>query len=350
MNICLLTRHFGPTGAGIGRVSWEIWQGLHNGKHRVTGIQTSGASLASYLFYSFVSIRSQIPDDCDVYHALTPVESLWIPKSKAVVTFHDLFPIMHQDKQGAGIGGSKVKQAIASRYFGYCAKVATRCRIIACNSEQTRQDIVRYLEVPIERVHVVKLGIPNSLEPKPKPDNTFRIGYLGQLDRRKRVHLLINAFVASNINAELVVGGNGSERRALEILAGNDPRVKFLGFVPEEQLAGFYVSLDLFVSPTAVEGWGLPLVEAMACKCPVAILEDAILPWEIKARCANVDSIEGLLNRLQRGHRRLDVVLKHYKGFGWEVEDNCVWTRQQTWDKTVSEYVKLYEEVLSAKQ
>lgn len=333
MRICLLTRHFGPSGAGIGRVSWEIWQGLQDKNHEIVGVSTSEKSLASYLIYSLVSIRPQIPEDYDVYHALTPIESLWIPKSKAVVTFHDLFPLMHKGRQGAGIGGNKVKQAIASRYFGYCAKAATRCRIIACNSEQTRQDIVQYLRVSSDRVRVVKLGIPDNLEPQSKPDSVFRIGYLGQLDRRKRVHLLVDAFKRSSLNAELVVGGTGPERQALERLAGGDPRVKFLGFVPEVELADFYNSLDVFVFPTAVEGYGLPIIEAMACMKPVIVLGDAVIPEEVKSRCIVTGDLPRLLDKLD--------------GIGLlPSEGNYAFAKEHSWSGTVSEYIKLYEEVL----
>jgi len=339
MKVCLLTRHFGPSGAGIGRVSWEILRGLRNEGYGVTAVSTIGNSLVSYLAYSLVGIRTHIPNNCDIYHALTPIESLWIPKDKAVVTFHDLFPIAHKGKQGAGIGGSRVKQAIASRYFGHCAKVATQCRIIACNSKQTRQDIVQYLGVSSDRVHVVKLGIPDSLEPKPKPDNIFRIGYLGQLDRRKRVHLLVDAFKQSSLNAELVIGGTGSERGVLERLAGSDSRIRFLGFVPEEELASFFNSLDIFALPTAVEGYGLPIVEAMACKKPVVILDDAVIPEEVKSHCIVTGNLGGLLK-----------VWDSMKMPAQFYEDNYTFAKGHSWSKTVSGYIKLYEGVLNAQQ
>lgn len=320
-------------------MSWEILRELRDRGYATTAVSTTGDSLASYLAYSFVNIRSHISSDYDIYHALTPIESLWIPKDRAVVTFHDLFPIIHKSKQGAGIGDSRIKQAIASRYFGYCARIATRCRIIACNSEQTRRDIVEHLGVSSDRVRVVKLGIPNDLEPQPKPDSIFRIGYLGQLDRRKRVHLLVDAFKKSRIDAELVIGGTGAEKLTLEKLAsgrfGQDPRIKLIGFVPEDKLGDFYNSLDIFVFPTTVEGYGLPIIEAMACKKPVVILGDAVIPEEVKSRCIVTGDLSGLLNKLD-GISLLPS------------ESNYAFAKGHNWSNTVSEYVKLYEEVLNA--
>ncbi|WP_225370026.1 glycosyltransferase [Methanobrevibacter arboriphilus] len=58
----------------------------------------------------------------------------------------------------------------------------------------------------------------------------------------------------------------------------------FLGFISDEDMVDFYNSLDVFVFPTIMEGYGMPIVEAMACGKPVITLEDAYIPHDIKKK------------------------------------------------------------------
>ena len=347
MKICLLTRRFDLSGAGVGRVSGEILKRLQDTEHEIIPISTDGNSLASYLKYSAIDIKRELPMDCNVYHALTPIESLWLPKNKAIVTFHDLFPIAYPDRQGAGIGADKVKQVIASRYFEMCSRVAARCKIITCNSIETKQDMVKYLKIPGDRIIVMKWGIRNNLEPKQKQDNIFRIGYLGQLDRRKRVHLLIEAFMQNKLESELVIGGIGNEERALKQLAEGDSRIKFLGFIDNGELVDFYNSLDLFVFPTAVEGLGFPILEAMACKVPVVVLKDAAIPEIVKSRCAIIptEALSRFLADAIAYRDNLTWLLSQAGGFGWLLDSNCHFAKEFDWDKTVEGYLSLYKEI-----
>ena len=70
MKICLLTRRFDLSGAGVGRVSGEILKRLQDTEHEIIPISTDGNSLASYLKYSAIDIKRELPMDCNVYHAL----------------------------------------------------------------------------------------------------------------------------------------------------------------------------------------------------------------------------------------------------------------------------------------
>ena len=103
----------------------------------------------------------------------------------------------------------------------------------------------------------------------------FRIGTLNQLDKRKRLDLLIAAVHNNRTDVELQIAGGGLDKERLIAFAGNDPRVHFLGVIPNNTIRSFYNNLSVFCSPTANEGWGLSLVEAMACKIPCLVLADA---------------------------------------------------------------------------
>jgi glycosyltransferase involved in cell wall biosynthesis len=159
------------------------------------------------------------------------------------------------------------------------------CKRIVTIADETKADLMRLYNLPASKISVLKPGIREDLEPKPKPDNVFRIGYLGQLDHRKRVGLLVEAFKQTDIKGELVIAGSGPDRQKLKAMADGDSRIKFLGFIPDDKICDFYNSLDLFCFPTMVEGLGLPIIEAMACGKDVEIQEDCIIPKILKERC-----------------------------------------------------------------
>lgn len=338
MRIALITRYFDGTNAGIGRVSSELLKGLLNEGHEVIPICTTKESLYRYMVYSTVELYDGMPSKSDVYHSVTPVESLWTPKDKSVSTILDLIPVLHPDKCGAGIGYNKALNAIGTGYFKYCVKQAVKSRFITTISESTKQSICDMYDVPEDKVVVVKPGISPLLKPDFYPfmkGNTY--GYLGQLDRRKRVDVLIESFLRyASIDGKLLIAGKGRDEAKLKTLAGDDSRVVFLGYLDDSEIPGFYNSLDYFIFPTMIEGYGLPIVEAAACGTPVVTLSDAIIPKEVKSHTIVVDDL-----------RRLFAAPDDYILSEPELRINVVWAQSHSWDKYVKRHIELYREVMN---
>jgi len=339
MNVCLLTKRFSFNGTGPSRVAFEILKGLEKRGYTIHKIEAKpNVTLYSYFIYTAIGIPLRLPrKGIDVYHALVPLEGMWLPRNHSIVMIHDLFPTTNPDRVGAGMGRSKWKLAIGERYFSFGTKLASKCRFIVCNSDKTKQDVMEYLRVPEEKIRVIRLGISSDLEPKPKKDRVFRIGTLSQLDKRKRIDLLIKHFKGSKIDGELVIGGHGIDESILIHLANGDSRIKFLGFVPDDKLADFYNSLDVFVFPTGIEGYGLPMVEAMACKKPVVVLPDAIIPEEIKSRCIITENLGTLFS----SHNYLENLCK-----STDHDGNYQFAKEHNWDECVEEHIELYQEVV----
>ncbi len=337
MKVCLLTRRPSLDSGGIGRVSIEMRNGLMKRGNNVNVISATKENLAHYFKYSFIDNWLKIPKGYDVYHAITPMESIWIPKDKGIATILDIIPIVHPELHGARLAGNRVKYTIAKGCFTIGCKQAAKCRYVICISDHVKQEFIEHFSVDENKVKVIRLGIHKDLNPYQKGDKIFRFGYLGQLDRRKRVDLLIDAFKRSRIEAELVLGGRGIDEERLKKSVQGDPRIKFMGFIPDRELAEFYNTLDVFIFPTSIEGYGLPPVEAMACKKPVIVLDDAIMPWEVKVRCIMVESLNEVFSNL--GY--LQCLCR-----GIDIEDNYKWAKLHDWDTTISEYYKLYEEVV----
>jgi glycosyltransferase involved in cell wall biosynthesis len=112
--------------------------------------------------------------------------------------------------------------------------------------------------------------------------------YLGGWEQRKNLPFLLRAFVAANLgNVELVLaGGRAEEVDALLRLAGTlgiADRVRLLGWVAETDLPALYAEALAFVYPSAYEGFGLQVCEAMAVGCPVLVSDRTSLPEIIGA-------------------------------------------------------------------
>ena len=338
MKICLLAKYFPFNGTGISRFALEILNGLEKRGHIIHKIETRpNVSLYSYFIYTALKIPLVLPrKGIDVYHALVTLEGMWLPKDRSIVMIHDLFTTTNLDRVGAGMGGSQWKKFVGAKYFSFGSNLASRCRFIVCNSDKTKQDILSHIKISEDKIKVIRLGISRELEPSPKKDNVFRVGTLSQLDKRKRIDLLISQFKESKLDGELVIAGQGKDKQELEKLIGGDSRIKLLGFVPDSELSNFFNSLDVFAFPTWIEGYGLPLVEAMSCKKPIMILSDAIIPDEIKFRCVAVDNFTDALNNATY----LDSLPKLV-----DCEDNYKFAKEHDWDKCIEEHIKLYKEI-----
>lgn len=166
-------------------------------------------------------------------------------------------------------------------------------RLVAI-SQSTRSDVCAYLSLPPERVAVVYPYLPASFQPVADPRPLLRryslpqkyILYVGTLERRKNVVGLLKAFAAArreyHLEHILVLGGqagwlyNEIFRTVEELgLAG---QVTFLGYVPEADLPALYSGAELFAYLSRYEGFGLPVLEAMACGVPVLASNAASLP------------------------------------------------------------------------
>lgn len=337
MNICLLNRFFDFRGTGITRIATEVSKELVKQGHSVTKYATNGKSLYSYALHTAIKPIFTLPrNNIDVYHALATMEAMWLPRDKSIATYLDLFTTTNPDRAGAGMGYSRWKLAIGKRYFELGSQIAARCRYLVCISEKTKQDVIEHINPDRNKLKVIRLGISSNLKPKPCNRNRFTIGTLSQLDKRKRIDLLIKQFKASRIDADLLIAGEGTDRKILESMADSDKRIHFLGLVPEDKLADFYNSLNLFAFPTAIEGYGLPAVEAMACNKPVVILDDSIIPDEIKERCIIADNLTSLFDNYNEIGKLINKV---------NYNDNLNFAQSHSWADCVSKYIELYKEI-----
>jgi glycosyltransferase involved in cell wall biosynthesis len=162
-------------------------------------------------------------------------------------------------------------------------------------SECTKRDAIRFYGIPEEKITVIYEGVNPRFRPAdPEAIAAVRaryslperfILYVGTIEPRKNLTALLEAYAiiqARNTqHAILFVGKRGwlyegFFRRLREL--GLEDRVIFTGYVPDEDLPAIYSAADLFVFPSLYEGFGLPVLEAMACGTPVVCSNTSSLP------------------------------------------------------------------------
>jgi glycosyltransferase involved in cell wall biosynthesis len=221
----------------------------------------------------------------DVLHVPGGTPGPFVSPVKVVMTVHDLAPTRHPEW---------LPHARSRWYWGRLVTLAARqAHAVLVGSAATKRDVVTLAAVPESRVHVSPWGLPLDLaaardlagpaEVRAKyglPD--VYVLYVGTIDRRKDYRTLLAAMQHLPPHVPLVVAGSLIAGRTdfLETIArlGLDPRVKRLGYVPDPELPGLYRGAAVFVYPSFYEGFGLPVLEAMACGTPVITYRTTSLP------------------------------------------------------------------------
>jgi len=188
-----------------------------------------------------------------------------------VVMVHDLRPISHPER------------SLQSLYFrAWVPPLLRQCRQVLTNSSFTAGEIQRCTGVPLERIAVIPLGVDlQRFQPAAPLDtrhaNRPYLLHVGQAYPHKNLARLIRAFAAvasAQPELELVLTGkpHASETPRLQALVaelGLQQRVQFRPYVPSAALPGLMAGALAFVYPSLWEGFGLPVLEAMAAGTPV---------------------------------------------------------------------------------
>ena len=249
---------------------------------------------------------------------------------RSVVTVHDLGYLYHPEAH------TRTQNLYLRWSTRYNARAAAH---LLADSEATRRDLVRRYGVPPEKITVAYPGYDERLAPVTDPAALAAVRarygltgpyllYLGTLHPRKNLSRLIQAFYnlqPATCNLQLVLAGKKgwlyddifAQVRAL----GLTERVIFTGYVPDDDLPALLSGALAFVYPSLYEGFGFPVLEAMACGAPVvcsnvsslpevagdaALLVDPLDTAALAAALARLVGDEGLRRELrERGFRQV---------------------------------------------
>ena len=164
---------------------------------------------------------------------------------------------------------------------------------VVVGSDFARRQLATELGCRTDHVSVVPYGVDERFAPRPRrPDLVARYGldgavvalFFGGLTPRKNLPLLLDVFARvapAAPAARLLIAGDGSLRETLERRAralGLGDRIVFTGYVPEAEKVDHFNLADVFVFPSALEGFGLAVGEAMSCGLPVLASDRGSIP------------------------------------------------------------------------
>ena len=205
-----------------------------------------------------------------VFHG-TNFEVPYLGSTPAILTIHDLSPWREKSWQLY----THNTDADRVRWRTPWLVRLGRARMILTVSEAVRGEVIEHFGIPPERVRAVPLAASSHFRPvtpTSPPQKPFFL-FVATLEPRKNVAGLIEAWRESReeTNADLVIAGRNRADFG-EIPAGDG--LHFLGEVPDQELPRLYSDALAFVYPTHYEGFGLPVLEAMQCGCPVITSRD----------------------------------------------------------------------------
>lgn len=295
---------------------------------------------------------ARIVAGCDLFHSPSPEDVSQVP-GKVIVTIHDLiyatYPQSHTPET----------IAITSKNMEMIVRRADK---LICISQSTRDDLHKYFNIAQDKTAVVYNGVnhqffyPLSSADKDQArqwikskgiEGKFAL-CVGTLEPRKNLLGICQAMAElkgkGKLNFKLAVAGMqgwlSTNTRDIIGTLGLLDDIVFLGFVSDEELAGLYNCATVFVFPSFYEGFGFPILEAMACGCPVItshhsscgeLAQDAAITIDPKNTTAMAEAMASLMNDADLRQRYMTAGLTRAGEFSFE--------------KTARETVAIYEQV-----
>lgn len=248
--------------------------------------------------------------------------------TKTIVTVFDLTPIVLENLFPRGIKG-EIKWQIQKNLLKTVDHIITI-------SESAKKDIVRIIGIPAEKVTVTYLAAGKDYKNLKLKRENFVL-YIGDINPNKNISSLFKAIALLKNEKLVLVGKALSEsmeiRKEINILGIKD-RVKFAGYISEKEKIILLNKAKVYVQPSIYEGFGLPILEAMACNCPVICGRNSSL-IEIAGDAATHSEVTDIND--------LSDKIKNVKA----TEKEIIQARKFSWEKTATETVKIYEKILA---
>lgn len=335
-------------------------------KHRVRGtgfyLKNLKNSLEKYYpqnNYTFFSSGERLPQNVDLVHYpyFEPF-FLSLPfktKSKFIVTVHDLTPLVFPGNFPSGIKG-KIKWNLQRLRL-------RKANAIITDSQSSKKDIVRLAQIPGNKINVIylaageefevirssELQIKNLKNKYNLPDK-FAL-YVGDVTWNKNLPALVEAAKISKIPLVLVgkaIAEKEFDRNnpwnqdlvRVKKMTSENANISVLGFVPQDDLVSLYNIATVFVMPSFYEGFGLPILEAMSCGCPVVVSKEGSIPEVAGDAAFYVDAYD--VNSIAQGMEKVfkDAMLQKKLS-----RKGIAQSGKFSWKKTAEETMKVYKKV-----
>lgn len=287
----------------------------------------------------------------------SPTLPLTKPKGvKRIVTIHDAIPLIFPQHYKPGIRGriNFLRQRLALKYID----------AIITDSDNSKRDIARYLDQPQDKIHRVYLAAApyfkqasikeiKKVKQKYSLSNEYAL-YVGDINYNKNLSRLIRAFAKIKNPLKLVLVARALKNRSLvesqEIetaiqVSRSLKKIVILTTVPldpPQELRALYSGATVYIQPSLYEGFGLPLLEAMACGTPVISAKAASLP-EVAGKAALYFNPEDELSMTQTIENFLSLKPEAVKAL---ITKGSTQVRKFSWNKTAQNTIRVYQDIL----
>ncbi len=274
-----------------------------------------------------------LPHRAALFHGLNQR----LPKQRlrrTVATFHDLFVLT----------GEYSTPEFRARFAAQAREAAGCADLLITVSAFTKSQVTGLLGVPPAKIRVVHHGVrPLSLPDVPRENIILSVG---AIQKRKNLARLVTAFETVGSEWKLVLCGSaGFGAAEIEQRVNASPareRIQITGYLPDDQLAEWYARASLFAFPSLDEGFGMPVLEAMAAGLPVLTSNRSALPevagdaaWLVDPERTE-DLAAALHDLTTRDELRQELTRRGRQRVA-----------RFTWEKTVKETWDVYQELLS---
>ncbi|MDD5342169.1 MAG: glycosyltransferase family 1 protein [Patescibacteria group bacterium] len=276
--------------------------------------------------------------DTDVFYFPTQSMSLWCPKNTLAI-IHDVAYLKFPE-----YFTSWNKFVLSRLTTNFTVRLATK---LICVSEQTRKDVIEHYKVPENKIIVIPHGYDPNVFYVRNPEEISQaknkygiskkyIAYLGTLQKRKNIVRLIEAYnwLRQNHHIDhqlIIVGKRGwlyQDIFARVKALGLEKDVIFTGYAPINDAAALLSGAGAYVLPSLYEGFGIPVIEAMAAGAPVVVSNTSSLP-EVAGQAAEfiqdpydhlsiARSLWSVINNPARQNDLKQAGFEQAKKFSWE--------------------------------
>ena len=287
----------------------------------------------------------------DLLHSLAFVQPL-VMSCPGVLTVYDLSFVLFPQ-------GLQTWRRLYLRW-GTARSAVRAARVIAI-SASTKRDLVELLHVQEARIDVVPCGVDEDFRPVERPEllDQWRarrglpqqmLLFVGTIEPRKNLTTLLKgyALLRDRIQAPPLVIAGARGWRHKEVLSavqelGLEEEVFFPGYIPREELPLWYNAADIFVYPSLYEGFGLPVLEAMACCTPVVASNTSSLPEVLGESGLSVDPADA--EEMAEAMRRVLTDRDLREALRTRGLDRA---KTFTWSRAAEETVAVYDRALGA--
>jgi glycosyltransferase involved in cell wall biosynthesis len=270
----------------------------------------------------------------ELVHFLSQYAPAVVP-ARFIVTIHDLIHLHFP---------AHFKSKVRPYYETFVRWTCSRAARVITDDERTVEDLVSFLGTRRSKIRVVPLGVGETFSHGVAPHVAPRpyLLYVGNHRRHKDLATLFTAWssLPPDLKVDLYVTGPDDFGGELERRSDPTRAIFALGEIRSDELASYYAGARALVHPSLREGFGLPMLEAMATGCPVLACEDSLPrvlePAALSFKARDVDGLRTLLEQIltDQGTRERSVNL------GREAAGRL------SWDRCARATADVYREVL----